>query len=49
MDVDGKRIEVLERETRIKERELELKVKEAGRSAWRSPLVVSIFVAALAA
>ena len=49
MDIDAKRIEVLERETRIKERELELKEKEAGRAAWRSPLVVSIFAAALAA
>ena len=49
MDIDAKRIEVLERETRIKERELELKEKEAGRAAWRSPLVVAVFAAALAA
>lgn len=49
MDIEAKKLEVLERETLIKERELELKIREAGKSAWRSPLVVSILAASLAA
>jgi len=49
MDMEDRRLEILERETRIKERELELKIAEAGKSAWRSPLVVAILAAAVAA
>ncbi|MEM0989001.1 MAG: OmpA family protein [Pseudomonadota bacterium] len=49
MAQEVQRPDIAEREIRVKERELDLKVQEAGKAAWRSPLVLSILAAALAA
>ncbi|WP_088636354.1 M12 family metallopeptidase [Phaeobacter sp. 22II1-1F12B] len=48
-DIDTKKIEVLEREVAVKERELEHTIAQSQISAWRSPIVVAVLAAALGA
>ncbi len=44
-----KEIANAEREVNLKARELEINISEAGKSAWKNPLVIAIFAATVAA
>ena len=48
-EIDARKLALLERETSIKEEELRLKRIEAGKSAWKSPLVVAILATGIGA
>ncbi|MBX3726101.1 MAG: trypsin-like peptidase domain-containing protein [Xanthomonadales bacterium] len=48
-EIETKKLEILEREVSVKEKDLDFKIQEAQKSAWKSPLVVAIFVAAASA
>lgn len=48
-DIELKKLEILDREARVKERELEHNIAEAQKNSWKSPLVVAIFAAAIGA
>lgn len=49
MDSESAKLALLEREISVKERDLEHRIFESKVSAWRSPLVVAVMVAALGA
>lgn len=47
--IELKKLRILDRQVRVKERELDHVVSEAHKNAWKSPLVVAIFAAAVGA
>ena len=48
-EIEQRKLEILDREVRVKERELDHTITSTERNAWKSPLVVAIFAAALGA
>ncbi len=48
-DIELKKLEILDREARVKERELEYNIAQAKNNSWKSPLVVAILAAAIGA
>ncbi|MBL1421874.1 MAG: hypothetical protein COC24_015290 [Alphaproteobacteria bacterium] len=48
-ELELKKIEIMAREVTVKEKELDHKISAADKSAWRSPLVVAVLAATLAA
>lgn len=48
-ELEAAKLEILEREVLVKERELDHRIEESKISAWRSPLVVAVLAAALGA
>lgn len=48
-EIELKKLEILGREVQVKERELAHRIAEAEKNAWKSPIVVAVFAAAIGA